>query len=210
MKPLDELIDLDDPGMPVVNSLLAEATRPFQLLPPSAANTQVLLGLQVTTRSTLGAIAHDTGGLLIDHGWLRMLGSGNARLPRNLLDWNTARGEGYLLVADDAAGGFFALNGGALGGDLGAMYYHAPDTLAWEALEIGYTDFLGWALSDRLSQFYQGLRWDSWQQDMRQVSANQCISFYPFLWTEEGSVATSRRTAVDVAEHYNLTVGQGS
>lgn len=44
-----------------------------------------------------------------------------------------------------------------------------------------------------LSQFYQGLRWDSWQQDMRQVSANQCISFYPFLWTEEGNVATSRR-----------------
>lgn len=70
----------------------------------------------------MGAIVYETGGLLIDHGWLRILGSGHARLPRSIASWNQGRtifGDvdppGYLLVADDVVGGLFAINGGQLG-----------------------------------------------------------------------------------------------
>jgi hypothetical protein len=207
VKSLEELIDSRDPALPLVEKMLAETTRDYELLPPSRDNSRVLSTLQVTTRSTLGAIAYETGGLLIDHGWLRVLGSGHPELPRNLADWNAGRSEGYLLVADDAAGGFFAINGGGLGDDVGALYYWAPDTLQWEPLEIGYTDFLGWALSDQFASFYDGLRWEGWRSDVQSLKADQCFSFFPFLWTREGSVEKSSRTIVDVIEQFEMNVG---
>lgn len=193
MKSLEDLIDNHDSALPLVKDMLAEATRNHQLLPPSADNARVLFALQVTTRSTLGAIAYETGGLLIDHGWLRVLGSGHRQLSRNLADWNDGRGQGYLLVADDAVGGFFAINGGGLGDDVGAMYYWAPDTLQWEPLEIGYSDFLGWALSERIADFYDGLRWTSWQDDLQALSADQCFSFFRFFGRRK---ALSKRAVV--------------
>jgi hypothetical protein len=204
MKSLDELIEQHDPAMPLIKSLLDQAQRPYQLLLPSDDNDRVLLGLQITTRSTLGALAHETGGMLIDHGWLRILGSGNAQLPRNIVDWNGGTAEGHLRVADDAAGGFFSINGGGLGDDTGSIYYLAPDSLIWEPLDIGYTDFLSWALSDRIEIFYKGLRWDTWEKDVRDISAAHCVSFYPYLWTKEGSIETSSRRTIGIDECYEL------
>ncbi|MBC3336660.1 DUF2625 domain-containing protein [Pseudomonas [fluorescens] ATCC 17400] len=206
MKSLEDLIDSRDPALPLIEKMLGAATLSYQLLPPSTESGRVLSSLQITTRSTLGAIAYETGGLLIDHGWLRVLGSGHPQLPRNLVDWNNGRSDAYLLVADDAAGGFFSINGGGLGDDVGAMYYWAPDTLRWEQLDIGYTDFLGWALSDRLATFYDGLRWDAWRSDLQELRADQCFSFFPFLWTREGSINESSRTLIDVGEQFEINV----
>ncbi|WP_179179073.1 DUF2625 domain-containing protein [Pseudomonas sivasensis] len=206
MTSLEDLIDSRDPALPLIEKMLGAATLSYQLLPPSTESGRVLSSLQVTTRSTLGAIAYETGGLLIDHGWLRVLGSGHPQLSRNLVDWNNGRPDAYLLVADDAAGGFFSINGGGLGDDVGAMYYWAPDTLRWEQLDIGYTDFLGWALSDRLATFYDGLRWDGWRSDLQELRADQCFSFFPFLWTREGSIDESSRTLIDVGEQFEINV----
>lgn len=69
-------------------------------------------------------------GILVDSGWLRILGSGHTRLPRTLASWTqlvTASTFQALLIADDVSGGFFALNGGEFGKDLGGIYYLAPD-----------------------------------------------------------------------------------
>ena len=152
MRSLQELISTTEPAMPMVRQWLAQAQRPAELLPPSAQADEVLKGLQVTTRSPMGAIAHETGGILIDHGWLRILGSGHERLPRNLSNWNQGRAEGFCwwLMTPWVV---FAINGGGLGADPGALYYLAPDTAQWEALEIGYSDFVQWALSERLTDF---------------------------------------------------------
>jgi hypothetical protein len=75
----------------------------------------------------MGAIVYETGGLLIDNGWLRLLGSGHDRLTRTLPSWNHERSAGYLLVGGDVIGGFFAINGGALGPDPSKLYYWAPE-----------------------------------------------------------------------------------
>jgi hypothetical protein len=206
MRTLEELVDFDDPAMPAVRRWLAEAKRPYEVLPPSEGRGDLLVALQVTTHSTMGAIVFETGGILIDHGWLRLLGSGHAKLQRELVNWNADRSSGYLLVADDAVGGFFAVNGGALGSDLGSMYYWAPDTLNWEPLGLGYTDFLCWALSERLDTFYQSFRWAGWETDTQRLSGDRCFSFFPFLWTAEGAVASSSRKAISVAEQFSLNV----
>ena len=209
MRPLNELINEIDPALPLVREWIAAAAIPCEVLAPSSRSDEVLLALQVTTRSPMGAIAHGTGGLLLDGGWLRVLGGGHPRLPRDLAGWNAGRADGFLLVADDAAGGFFALNGGALGDDPGMLYYRAPDSLGWEALELGYSDFLQAMLGGRIQEFYASLRWPGWQVDIKELGPDQCFAFYPFLWTQEGSASTSSRKAVDIAEHYALSLAEG-
>ena len=147
---LQELLNTDEPAWPLVQSWLGEATNAVEVLPPSeSARGEALVATQVTTRSPMGAVIYETGGLLVDHGWLRVLGSGHPRLPRSLPGWNLGRcwrdpdaPAPFLLIADDTVGGFFALNGGALGEERGNVYYFAPDSLAWETLGAGYSDFL--------------------------------------------------------------------
>src|SRR5258707_6347690 len=126
MKPIEQLINREQPGWPLVQQWLSEASNPVEVLPApdDAARKQALVETQVTTRSPMGAVIYETGGILVDHGWLRILGSGHPRLPRSLPGWNRPRsyaGSGvpppFLLVADDVAGGFFAIDGGGLRAD---------------------------------------------------------------------------------------------
>lgn len=206
MRVLSELINVHEPALPLVLEWIEHSPLSCEVLPPSEARASVLLELQITTRSPMGTIAFETGGLLIDNGWLRVLGSGNPKLERTITGWNRDRASGFLLVADDVVGGFFAINSGGLGGDTGAMYYWAPDTLVWEELGIGYSDFLKWSLSPNLEKFYANLRWTNWQSDAKHLHGDQCFNFYPFLWTEQGSVQTSRRTGIPVSEQFAANV----
>lgn len=206
MRTLNELLDRDDPAFPLIRQWACEADIPVELLPPSAGRDDVLLSLQVTTRSPLGAIAYETGGILVDDGWLRILGSGHGKLGRNIATWNEGRAQGFLLVADDVLGGFFAINGGALGPDQGKMYYLAPETLAWEALEIGFTAFFAWAFTRQLRQFYGRQPGAAADFDELPLSGELCLTFYPFLWMQEGSLKTSSRRAIPVAEQWALNL----
>src|SRR5919106_247975 len=100
---LEELINTTEPGIKLLQQLVRDAEVQCELLPPGPAREDALLYLQVTTRSTLGAFAYDTGGLLIDDGWLRLLGSGHPKLTRSLHEWNPPRTDGaFLLIGDDA------------------------------------------------------------------------------------------------------------
>lgn len=204
MRTFAELTATDDPAIPLVRAWAAAATIPCELLPPSPTSAETLLAVQDPSQSVLGAVALETGGILLDHGWLRLLGSGHARLPRTLPAWNEGRADGYYLVADDAVGGFFALNGGRFGSDLGKVHYFAPDTLRWEAIGLGYSQFVCWAMSDRLSTFYASARWPSWKVDLAHLPGDRCFAFYPPLWTEEGSPEKSHRGDVPIAESWSL------
>ncbi|WP_255265037.1 DUF2625 domain-containing protein [Comamonas testosteroni] len=202
MRALAELLERDEPALALIQAWAQEASIPVECLAASEQGDSVLLALQVTTRSPLGAVAHGTGGILVDGGWLRMLGCGHARLTRDIASWNRGRSSGFLLIADDAVGGFFAINGGALGEDLGAVHYLAPDTWAWESLGIGHTAFMQWAFTERLRDFYRDLRWEGWETEVADMGNDACLSFYPFLFTEQGSVRSSSRKPVPAAEHY--------
>jgi hypothetical protein len=133
MHTLADLIDTEDPALPLIHEWITAAAQPCELLPPSEKRGSVLQALQVSTRSPMGAIAYETGGALIAHGWLRFLGSGHPRLMRDLATYNTGA-KGYLLIADDAAGSTFAINGGAFGADVRNVHYWAPDGLTWDSL----------------------------------------------------------------------------
>jgi uncharacterized protein DUF2625 len=205
MRTLESLIDDDEPAIKLVKSWLVRAENPYELLPPSPRREECLFQTQVTTRSPMGAMIYESGGLLVDQGWLRFLGSGHPSLPRDLPSWNQVKGDArFLLVADDVLGGFFALNGGELGPDPGNVYYLPYDGLEWEPLDIGYSQFLEWSLSAGLTKFYGKDRWKGWEEEVAQLGGDESFSFYPFLWTNEGSIATSRRAVVPVQEAFEV------
>lgn len=112
---VSELINKTDPGWTYVKQWIDSARNKVEILPADIDKAKdALYKIQVTTRSPMGAIVYMTGGLLIDNGWIRILGSGDSRLPRSLPDWNKGKtfkdfGQPapYLIIADDAIGGFF-------------------------------------------------------------------------------------------------------
>ena len=113
----------------------------------------------------------------------------------------------YLLIADDAIGGFFASNGGALCDDAGSLYYFAPDSLEWEPLDTGYTGFINWALAGDLQDYYAELRWTGWEAEVQALPADRTINFYPFLWAKADSLESRNRASVPVLESFNLQLG---
>ena len=206
-RPLSELINKQEPGWELVLDWIKEAKNKVQVLPKTQARADsALLAAQVTTRSPMGAIVYETGGILVDNGWLRILGSGCLAMDRDLISWNKDKQQGFLLVADDVMGGFYALNGGAFDSEsLGKIFYFAPDNLRWEATNKTYSDFLIFCFSGDLASYYKNLRWKGWEREINALNRNQGIMCIPFLFTKEGkNVAKNMRKAVPIAELWGI------
>ena len=77
VRTLVELMEVDLPAWPRIHEAIAASTCPVEVVSvEETAGTATLLSLQVTAASALGALALETGGLLVDHRWLRVLGGG--------------------------------------------------------------------------------------------------------------------------------------
>ena len=216
MRTLEELINKEEPAWDLIQEWLQEAINTYEVLPRDAKRAETeLLNAQITTRSPMGAILYETGGILINSGWIRLLGSGSERLDRGMFQWNKGKtfedyGQppAFLLVADDILGGLFAINGGAFGqDDLGQIYYLAPDTLSWEPMNCGYSEFVCWTLEGDIDLFYEPYYWKGWQEEVPKLNGNQVFSFFPFLWTKEGQqIEAVSRKIVPIEESYRLTM----
>jgi hypothetical protein len=215
MRPVGELINNVDPGWPVVNEWIASAKNKVEVLSADTLQAKdALYKTQVTTRSPMGAIVYMTGGILIDNGWIRLLGSGSEKLKRSLPEWNKGKtlsdfGEQplFLLIADDVLGGFFCLNGGGLGKDVGKVYYLSPDNLMFEPLDLTYTDFLNFCFNGNLTRFYEGYRWPNWESDVANLNGDEVYNFYPCLWSKEGKdIKKVSKKAVPIEEQYSLNM----
>ena len=211
MRTLEALINTQEPGIDLVREWLGEATNPVEVLEcEAAAGDETLLALQVTTRSPMGALAHGTGGLLVDHGWVRVLGAGCQRLPRSITSWNglgsdaPPRLDRAIAIGDDVVGGFYALNGGGLPGEPGHVAYLAPDSLEWENQELGYSEWLYWLFTGDLALFYENARWPNWEAEVAQLRGDQGFTLYPFLWADGPPVGERARGAVPIEELWYL------
>lgn len=164
--------------------------------------------LELDDRTTLGAVALYTGGLLVDGGWLRVLGSGHPRLPGSLLDWNGLVGDtrpatvaGALVVAHDLIGGLYAVNAGGLPGEAGHVAYFSLQTRRWEDLGLGYTGFLRWVCDGDLAGLYNDLRWPDWEEDAALLGGDVGLHLWPPPWSVEGrDVAAVARRPVPMGE----------
>lgn len=215
MRKLEELINEEDPAWPMVQEWIETANNKVEILAVDPEKAKdALFHTQVTTRSPMGAVIYMTGGILIDDGWIRILGSGSPKLNRSLPDWNKGKAFGefgdaapFLIIADDALGGSFVLNGGGLGDDPGMIYYFAPDTLSYEPLDLSYTEFLTFCFDNDLDSFYKGFRWKDWRTEVSDMPGDKAFSFVPFLWTAEGkNVDKNSRKLVPAEELYHLNL----
>jgi hypothetical protein len=208
---LEQLVDRKDPAWPGLAKLFATARNRCEVLPPDPARADAaLLALQVSTHATLGALAHECGGVLVADGWLRLLGGGHERLPRDLGTWNLPpenggkpRLPGAMLVADDAVGGFYAVNGGRFPGEQGRVHYFSPATLGWEDLEVGYTELVSFCANGDLARFYDDLRFEGWEEALPTLRGDQAFFFQPPLFAE---AAERKRKAVPVEELFGVHV----
>lgn len=171
---------------PAVQGWIARAAQDVEVLEPGPRGDVALARADLDESSVMGAVVLHTGGVIIDGGWLRILGAGNPRLERSLPSWNEGRADGMLLVADDVLGGVFAVNKGALGEEPDGVFYLPPDTLEWEAMNLDYAGLVRWAITAELEEFYQSLRWSGWREAIRGLGGDQCIAFAPPLWLRAG------------------------
>jgi hypothetical protein len=215
MRSLEELINTTDPAWPLIQKWADSAKNKVEIMEVDSASAKTaLFNTQVTTFSTLGAVVYNSGGIMVDNGWLRILGSGSPRLNRSVSEWNKGKsikefGEvpPYFLIADDAIGGFFAINYGAFGQDLKTIYYLAPNSLEWESIGLGYTEFLRFCFDGDLSAFYKGLRWSSWDKFIAKLDGSKSYSFSPYLWTKEGmDIEKCKRKLVPTEELYQFVM----
>ena len=214
MRALDELIDTNEPGWALIEEWLKEAKNDYEILPRDESRAQSeLLGLQVTTRSPMGALVYGCGGVVIDGGWLRVLGSGCEQMKRGIYSFNLGKSfsqagqmPSYLLVADDVLGGFFAVNGGAFDGKAGNVFYYASDSGKWEDTQLGYSKFLYWALCGDISKFYELYRWDGWREDVRNFSFDKVMfALPPLLWQDadvRARLKDMKKDGVNIDEYF--------
>ena len=215
MRPVEQLIDKANTAWPFVKQQIDSGKNKIEVLAADSNTAKLALyQTQITTRSPLGAVIINTGGILVDDGWIRILGSGNVKLKRSLPEWNKGKsffifGEipTYILIADDAVGGFFALNGTEFGKDKGNIYYLSPDRLIWEPLGFSYTEFLYFCFNNNLDDFYKDLRWKNWRKQVTKLSGNSVFNFFPFLWTKEGKeINKTRRKIIAVQSQFEFNM----
>ena len=162
---------------PLVKRWIDQATNEVTTLPADpAGGERALEALEVTERSVLGALALHTGGLSIDHGWLRVLGG-----PA-LLDWRD-QVKGGLIVGHDVVAGFYSVDK-----QDGEVRYLAPDTLEWEGTEMGHAAWVHWTLTGEIGSFYESLRWPGWEEETAPLPPGTGLSLDPPPFTRGGRV----------------------
>lgn len=205
-----ELANVNEPAWPEIERMVAGGNAVVLPIEPGRG-LETLWSLQVTARSYLGAMALNCGGIVADHGWFRLYGSGTDLLPdlatKNGLGQPTEESAppGALLVGEDVVGGRFAIDGGALGVKPGEVCYFGPDTLSWDGLGGGYSAFVSALLSGGLGEVFASLRWPGWESEIRDLRLDEGIMLWPPPSTEEGKdVSQTTRRPVPMSQLRHL------
>jgi hypothetical protein len=175
---------------PLVKRWIDQATNDVTMLPADpAGGERALEALEVSERSVLGALVLHTGGLSIDHGWLRVLGG-----PA-LLEWRD-KVKGGMIVGHDVVAGFYSVDK-----QDGEVRYLAPDTLEWEGTEMGHSAWVHWTLTGEIGAFYEALRWPGWEEESSPLAPEDGLQVQPPPFTREGRlIADSTKTATPMPE----------
>jgi hypothetical protein len=187
VRSLAELISDDPSAWAEIEAAVSGSPYAIELLPADPDRAAACLHrLQVATTSWLGALVYRTGGLIVDGGWLRVLGSGHPhRRLADIHEVNELFDAAGLVVAQDILGGEFVWRQGEAR-DTPTIHYFAPDTLGWEDLTLGYTDWLFAMLAGAADQFYLSWRWPGWRDEVAACPFDAGLSTVPPLFSKEG------------------------
>jgi hypothetical protein len=202
------------PAWKQVNDWIQSPNNAIEVLPVDTARARFwLYSSGIDPTSTLASFICRTGGMLVDNGWIRVLGSGCVRMDRGVFDWNQDKcqfkpgNSGYLIVGDDVVGGLFAIKfTPGIRMEESPVYYFGANNLSWYPLGIDYPTFLKFCIEGNLNKFYADFRWTGWRNEIKSINVMQTISCFPLLWTKEGKdVAANRRVISMKAQWINYT-----
>lgn len=72
-----ELVDRENHAWEELKELLDSGQNTYEYVPAQQeAGGDTLYRLQISTKSYLGAVAYETEGIVLDHGWITPLGVG--------------------------------------------------------------------------------------------------------------------------------------
>ncbi|WP_127506427.1 DUF2625 family protein [Actinoplanes solisilvae] len=200
MGDLDLFVEDGRPSWLALLDLLSQSFAAPRVLPADGEVARAsLVQLQVAATSPLGAIALNSGGILLYDGWLRIFGGSpcaEVGLPSigQINDfpvdvdpgWTPTQG---VIVAHDVLGGVFFLNGLRPGvqrpGVPGEVIYFDPSSLEWTRMGMSHGEWLTWCLSGDLPNFYGDLLWPRWREDVMGLRADQGIAVHPSLLSRE-------------------------
>ena len=166
--------------------------------------------LGVQKNKYLEAVVKYTAGICIDN-WIRVLGQSSVE-HFGILEYNSKRAgievvttNEMIIVAQDMVGGVYAIDYGGINGQK-KIWYFAPDTLEWECLEMDYKDFLIWLIHGNTKDFYENMRWETWEKDCMDIQFDYGYLIYPFLWSAECDLNTAIKKVVPIMELFNLNM----
>lgn len=201
MQPIDVRQDSDlRSAWVTIHAWMAFQRHHVEVLPVRAGHDPGLLPPAVAACRSLAAVAAFTGGILVEQGWLRLLGAPGPATATCLQDWNDGTIDTYGLagraavVAHDVLGGFYALDLDAFRGPPGRMYRLQPDSLRWTDLGCGYTRFLLWAVSGDLGRYWPGAGRPAWVSQLEVPGPDEALLLDPPLWAEQISGSRRRQT----------------
>ncbi len=212
-KPLSELIRNQQKGWDVISQWSLSATNKIEIFPKEGLRADsVLYKMQLAASSPIGAIVFGCGGILVDDGWIRILGSGCKQFDRNISDWNKGKSSirfkdqsSYLLIGDDIIGGIYGMKTSGIDENgIGKVYYFGPNSLRWEATGLSYTGFINFCFSGNLESFYGDFHWSGWNEEIKRLNCDQVISCYPLLWTKEGRELKANRKIVSIQKQWDF------
>jgi Protein of unknown function DUF2625 len=214
-KNLEDLIDMSDPMWPHIQQWMENSPNRIEIASRDKKKaSQILVDFQLSTHSSLGAVVWESAGIWVWNGFLRVLGSGDSEMISGLQEWNqpevfSETGFSPLsvtLVAHDILGGFFAWNHHGPLGKNENIFYFAPDTLQWEDMEFGYTNFIQWAMVGDVQQFYTPFLWGTYETDVSQIDSEHGVSFWPMLWDQQTTIDKKSRRIVPQKELWRLHI----
>ena len=217
-KGIGELVSDDTRKWDEIKLMAGRAKNKVEILPKDSGRAvHALIQSQLSTQTRLGALIYNCGGIVIDDGWIRILGSGCGKLSRSIPEWNAGklsviRNEEafYLLVADDVLGGLFAIKAASIEEleTIGVIFYYSPNSLIWQSTGLSYSNFISYCFSGNLKEFYEDFRWKGWQEEIKTIDCNSVISCYPMLWTREGLQLKANRKQLAIQSQWNLYQGK--
>lgn len=114
--------------------------------------------------------------------YLRILGTGDSKYNNVFAFtkyYNEVFEDEHYIIAHDVFGGLFA--------SAGTIWYLAPDTLEWVDLGVNYQNFIRWAATPGVNDFYKDFLWEDAEKMLSKCSVDEGILIYPFLWSKECS-----------------------
>lgn len=221
MRRADELVTPEDDAWPEIEARIDQSELTVEVLPGDPHEGRACLEkLGITTASPLGAVVYHTGGLLIDHGWTRLLGgTASGGLPglaeaNGLISGEDTRDRApSLLVGWDVLGGAILVNGSDAAalrrpGKPGAVQHFHVDHLDWSGVgerNWKYGKYLAYLLSPFSRRMNEFDRWPGWEGEVEAVPLDCGLSVYPFPWSTEAreDMASTSRRPVAIAELFS-------